>query len=269
MRRESISALEQPNRIPSLTVMFPAYNDAGTIASMVISARRSARLLTDDYEVVVVNDGSADATPEILEELTRVVPELRVITHEVNQGYGAALRTGFAKATKDLVFYTDGDGQFDPRELAKLAALLAPDIDYVSGYRLKRADPFLRVLIGNPYHRFVRFAFGLRVTDIDCDFRIFRRHVLESLELTETDGSLCIELLRKLEDRGFRFAEVPVGHYPRVYGRSQYFTVRGVLQSYRQLFRLWVRLAVKKTHLEPSLSPLAGVPASDERVGTK
>jgi len=221
---------------------------------MVLSARRSARRLTSDYEIVVVNDGSQDQTPEILDELGRVVPELRVLEHDVNRGYGAALRTGFRAATKELVFYTDGDGQFDPRELEKLQVLLGPEVDYVSGYRLKRADPFLRVLVGNPYHRFVRFAFGLRVTDIDCDFRLFRRHVLDAIELTETDGTMCIELLKKLEDGHYRFAETPVGHYPRVYGRSQYFTLGGVLQSYAQLFRLWMRMVVKKTHLEPSLS---------------
>ena len=184
--------------------------------------------------------------------------------HDVNRGYGAALVTGFRAATKELVFYTDGDGQFDPRELAKLVAHLAPDIDYVSGFRTKRADPFLRVLVGNPYHRFVRFAFGLALTDIDCDFRLFRRPVLDAIELEETDGTMCIELLKKLHDGRFRFDEIAVSHYPRVYGRSQYFTVGGVLQSYAQLFRLWVRMVVKKSHLEPQLPPLASVPARDE-----
>lgn len=244
--------------------MFPAYNDAGTIASMVVSARRTVRRWTDDYEILVVNDGSEDATPEILEELGALVPELRVLHHETNRGYGQALRSGFGAASKELVFYTDGDGQFDPRQVDRLLMLLEPEVDYVSGYRTKRADPVLRVLVGNPYHRFVRFAFGLEVTDIDCDFRVFRRRVLEAIELEETDGTMCIELLKKLQDGRFRFAEAPVGHYPRVYGRSQYFTVRGVLQSYVQLFRLWTRLVVKKRHLEPSLPPLASVPAQDE-----
>ena len=249
---------------PGISVVFPAFHDAGTIASMVLSARRSVRAITPDFEIVVVDDGSQDATPEILDELVAVVPELRVLTHEVNRGYGAALRSGFRAATKDLVFYTDGDGQFDPRELAKLYRELSPEIDYVTGYRLKRADPFLRVLVGNPYHRFIRFAFSLRVTDIDCDFRLFRRHVLQSVELTETDGTMCIELLKKLHDAGRRYAEVPVAHYPRVYGRSQYFTVRGVLQSYAPLLKLWMRLVVRKRHLEPSLPPLQELPARDE-----
>lgn len=237
----------------SISALFPAYNDAGTIASMVLSARRTLRSLASDYEILVVDDGSRDATPSILDELQQVVPELRVIRHERNRGYGAALTSGFREARKDLVFYTDGDAQFDPRELGALVGVLAPGVDYVSGYRNRRADPFLRVLIGNPYHRFVRAVFGLKLRDIDCDFRLFRRHVLSSIDLVESDGTMCIELLKKLQDGGFRFREAPVRHYPRVYGRSQYFTVAGVLASYVQLFRLWVRLVLRKG--EPVTSP--------------
>lgn len=237
-----------PRRPPihSLSVVFPAYNDAGTIASMVVSARRTVKRHTRDFEIIVVDDGSRDATADILEELERLVPELRVVRHPENLGYGAALATGFRTAVKDLVFYTDGDAQFDPRELTSLLGALTQDVDYVSGYRLRRADPFLRVLVGNPYHRLIRAAFGLRLRDIDCDFRLFRRRHLERIRLDETDGSMCIELLKKLDEEGLRFAEVPVRHYPRVYGRSQYFTLRGVLASYRQMFRLWSRLVLAR-----------------------
>ena len=245
-------------------MLFPAFNDAGTIASMVMSARRKARRFTNDYEILVVDDGSEDATREILDELEQLVPELRVLHHDENRGYGAALRTGFHEACKELVFYTDGDGQFDPREIDRLLVRLGPDVDYVTGFRKKRADPLLRILVGNPYHRFVRFAFGLRVKDIDCDFRVFRKPVLDAIELEENDGTMCIELLKKLQDGGFRFAETAVGHYPRVYGRSQYFTLKGVLQSYARLFRLWLRLVIRKGDLQPSMAPLASVPAPDE-----
>jgi len=232
---------------------------------MIVSARRTLRQLTDDYEIVVVDDGSRDGTGAILDELGELVRELRVIHHEENRGYGAALRSGFRAATKDLVFYTDGDAQFDPRELPALVEALGPGVDYVSGYRKHRADPPLRVLVGNPYHRFVRSAFGLELRDIDCDFRLFRRPVLSLIELQENDGSMCIELLKKLQDGGHRFAEVPVRHYPRVYGRSQYFTLEGVLRSYRQLFRLWTRLVVRKEHLRTSaVAPLPSLHAQDD-----
>jgi glycosyltransferase involved in cell wall biosynthesis len=231
---------------------------------MVVSARRTARLVAPDFEILVVDDGSRDGTGAILDELETLVPELRVLRHPQNRGYGAALRTGFAASSKELVFYTDGDAQFDPRDLPRLLDALGPGVDYVSGYRTRRADPLLRVLVGNPYHRLVRAAFGLKLRDVDCDFRLFRRHVLERIELEETDGSMCFELLKKLEDSGCRFTEVPVGHYPRVYGRSQYFTVSGVLRSYIQLFRLWVRLAIKKEHMQPAVGAIARLPALDE-----
>lgn len=235
---------------------------------MVLIARITVRRLTDDYEILVVDDGSEDHTAEVLAELQRLVPELRVLRHPQNRGYGAALRTGFAAASKDLVFYTDGDAQFDPREMKVLADSLDEDVDYVTGYKISRADPILRVALGRPYHWAVRLAFGLKLRDIDCDFRLLRRRALRQVELTETNGSLCIELLKKLEDAGFRFREVPVHHYPRAYGRSQYYTPRRVLRAYRQLFGLWLKLVVRKSHLRAPVASMEGAtaqPAQDEQ----
>jgi hypothetical protein len=134
----------------------------------------------------------------------------------------------------------------------------------VNGFRGKRADPLIRVALGRPYHWLIRQAFGLRMRDIDCDFRLFRRNIIQKLTLHESNGAFSIELLKNLQDSGYRFREVSVKHYPRIYGRSQYYTLRRVVRAYGQLFGLWVRLVVKKSHIHPSLRPLAGGVARDE-----
>src|SRR5512133_442866 len=158
-----------------LTVFFPAYNDSGTIASMVIAAVRAAARLTHDFEVLVINDGSRDGTAEIADELARLYPQVRAVHHEKNRGYGGALRSGFANATKDLIFYTDGDAQYDPREMAGLWERMDEGVDLVNGYKISRSDPLHRILIGRVYHHFVKRMFGLTVRDVDCDFRLMRR----------------------------------------------------------------------------------------------
>jgi glycosyltransferase involved in cell wall biosynthesis len=158
-----------------LTIFFPAYNDSGTIASLVIAAHRTAKRLTPDFEILIINDGSADNTAAIADELARQYPEVRAVHHPKNRGYGGALRSGFAEASKDLVFYTDGDGQYDPAELAVLWPSLTDDVDLVNGYKISRSDPWHRIVIGRIYHHSVKRLFGLRVRDVDCDFRLMRR----------------------------------------------------------------------------------------------
>lgn len=241
---------ERPSpSVPSLTVFFPAYNDGGTIASMVISAIRTARTLTPDFEVVVVNDGSRDRTAEILDELARRCPELRVVHHAQNQGYGGALRSGFAAATRDLIFYTDGDAQYDPAELTLLWQAMRPGIDLVNGYKISRSDPLHRVVIGRVYHYTVKLLFGLKVRDVDCDFRLMRRAIFDTVRLEKSSGVICLELMKKVQDAGFRIAEVPVHHYHRAYGRSQFFNVRRIARTAVDVFKLWVQLVVRRTHL--------------------
>src|SRR5690349_4686174 len=163
---------QRHSKTPSLSVFFPAYNDAGTIASLVIQAVRVAGRLTPDFEVVVVNDGSQDATAVILDELAHTYPQLRVVHHPTNRGYGGALRTGFATASKELIAYTDGDGQYDPSELDVLWSALTQDADMVTGWKISRSDPVHRIVIGRMYHYFVKLLFQLRVQDVDCDFRL-------------------------------------------------------------------------------------------------
>jgi glycosyltransferase involved in cell wall biosynthesis len=236
--------------MPSLTIFFPAYNDAGTIASLAIVAHMTARRLTEDYEVIVVDDGSPDHTGELLDEMARQFPWLQVVHHEKNQGYGGALRTGFATASKDLVFYTDGDAQYDPREMTRLWEAFGTDVDFVNGYKIGRSDPLHRIVIGRAYHWFVRTAFGLRLRDVDCDFRLMRRDVFEKVALTRSSGVICVELMKKVQDHGFRIAQVPVHHYHRSYGKSQFFNFPRVARTLLDLARLWVDLVVRKEHMK-------------------
>ncbi len=233
---------ERPASRPSITAFFPCYGDAGTIASMVIVADRTLRALTDDYEVIVVNDASPDHAGQVLADLQDHYPRLRVVTHTRNRGYGGALQSGFAAATKDLIFYTDGDAQYDPAELAVLYAHLAPDVDVVQGWKIERHDPLHRIVIGRVYHHVVRVWFGLHLRDVDCDFRLIRRHVLESFPLESHTGCITVELMTRIEMGGFRVREVPVHHYHRAHGKSQFFNVRRVVATLLQLAELWVHL---------------------------
>ncbi len=235
-----------PETQPGLTVFFPAYNDSGTIASMVISAVLTASRLTPDFEVLVINDGSRDATPHIADELARVYPQVRVIHHQGNRGYGGALRSGFANATKDYVFYTDGDAQYDPAEMADLWAARAPGVDLVNGYKISRSDPLHRIVIGRFYHHTVKILFGLKVRDVDCDFRLMRRAIFDKVELTKNSGVICLEMMKKIQDAGFGIAEVPVHHFHRAYGKSQFFNFRRIARTGVDVLRLWWALVVKK-----------------------
>ena len=167
-----------------------------------------------------------------------------IITHPQNRGYGGALRSGFAAATKELVFYTDGDGQYDVGELPKLLALMRPEVGLVNGYKLERSDPWHRIWIGNAYNRFARLLFRVHIRDIDCDFRLIRRALVEQIHLTSTSGTICVELVKKIELSGCRVAEIGVNHYPRLHGRSQFFRVRSLLTTLRQLFRLYFQLVI-------------------------
>jgi glycosyltransferase involved in cell wall biosynthesis len=236
---------------PGLSIFFPAYNDSGTIASMVVTALLAARRLTPDHEVIVVNDGSRDATPQVLDELARVYPgEVRIVHHPQNRGYGGALRSGFASATKQFVFYTDGDAQYDPGEMALLWERMADDVDMVNGYKISRSDPTHRIVIGRLYHHPVRLLFGLRVRDVDCDFRLMRRSIFDKVALTKNSGVICLEMMKKVTDAGFRIAEVPVHHYHRAYGKSQFFNIRRIFRTGLDVMRLWLDLVVRRTHLQ-------------------
>jgi glycosyltransferase involved in cell wall biosynthesis len=229
----------------SLSVFFPAYNDSFSIAGLVHKTFEVLAARGLDFEVIVVNDGSQDETGAVLRRLAATHgARLRVVEHRVNRGYGAALRSGFAAATKELVFYTDGDGQYDVGELPLLLDKLEPGVGLVNGYKLQRHDPWHRVCIGAIYNRFARLLFGIRLRDIDCDFRLIRREVLRDLELESDTGTICVELVRKIESSSWRVAEVGVHHYPRLHGRSQFFRLPSLMRTFRQLLALYCKLAL-------------------------
>jgi len=225
---------------------------------MVVTVLLTLRELTDDYEVIVVNDGSQDHTAELLDELARIYPdEVRIIHHPQNRGYGGALRTGFYSATRDWIFYTDGDAQYDPRELKNLVALISDDVDFINGWKIERNDPFYRIIIGRLYQYTIKLAFGLKLKDVDCDFRLMRKQIFDQIELTSNSGVICVELMKTVQDAGFHLKETPVHHFHRAYGRSQFFRFRRLAQVARDLTKLWYRLVWNKDRQVPVSSESA------------
>jgi glycosyltransferase involved in cell wall biosynthesis len=231
--------------VVAVSAFFPCYNDQATIAQMVnVTVATLEAVGVSDAEVIVVDDGSFDDSPRVLAELAKEEPLLRVVTHEQNRGYGGALISGFTSATRQWVFYTDGDAQFDPAELELLVRHASDDVDVVQGFKLRRADNLARRVIGRVYHRFVAFMFGLRIRDTDCDFRLIRKEALDRIELVHSTGVICVELVRKLQDSGARFTEVGIHHYRRLHGTSEFFRLPAVIRTLRDLALLWVQLVL-------------------------
>ena len=238
---------------------------------MVVMAVTVLEELTDDYEVIVVNDGSGDYTAVVLERVEAAFKQVRIIHHDGNKGYGGALRTGFATATKEWVFYTDGDAQYDVQDLRTLYAQMGDGVDMVQGYKISRNDPWYRKVIGRVYHHVVRIAFGLRMRDVDCDFRLIRRSVFDKVHLTRSSGVICVEMMKKIQDNGFRIVEAPVSHYHRAYGGSQFFNFRRIWKTGIDLIRLWRELVIRKEHhaAQPPSSALAPGSGGTESSGEK
>lgn len=232
----------------SVSVFFPCYNDAGSIALLVEDANIVLKEITSDYEIIVIDDGSKDESRKILQRLKGNFRKLKLVFHASNKGYGGALKSGFKTARKDWVFYTDGDGQYDVKQLSKLIPLIADDIDVIQGFKIKRGDPLYRVVIGRTYHYFSKILFNLKIKDVDCDFRLIRKKAIESINLRYDSGVICVELVKKLQDNGYRFCEIGVNHYPRLYGHSQFFNYRRIIRTILELMQLWLNLVIFKNH---------------------
>jgi glycosyltransferase involved in cell wall biosynthesis len=239
----------------SISAFFPAYNDVGAIGKIIHTMAWLLPKLTQDYEIVVVDDGSKDGTGDLLRILAREYPFLKVIHHGVNRGYGAALITGFANCSKDLVFYTDGDGQYDVEELPLLLQALTDKADLVNGYKISRSDPKHRIIAGRIYQLLMRLLFRLNVRDVDCDFRLFRRNLLADTQLTCDSGVICVEMMKRFQARGCRIVEVPVHHYHRSHGSSEFFRFRHLRRVFVQLFVAWWRLVLKRERKLTSSMP--------------
>jgi glycosyltransferase involved in cell wall biosynthesis len=232
-------------RVPALSYFFPAHNEAANVRSLVEEALATLPSLAATFEIVIVDDGSRDATPVIADELAAEHPGVvRAVHHEVNQGYGAALRSGFAAARHDLVAFTDGDRQFQVADIGRLTArLLEPDRpDAVVGYRIARADPLIRTVYARIYRLANRIFFGLRVRDVDCACKLFRREALDGLRIESGGAFFSAELLIKLRSTGRRVVEVGVPHYPRTAGSPTGAKPSVIWRAVRDFWSLRLRL---------------------------
>ncbi len=223
-------------KLTNLSLFFPAYNDAPALPRLIEEAFRYASECAENVEIIIVNDASRDNTDDVIGALQRRFgPRLSVVRHAKNRGYGGALRSGFRACTKEFVFYTDGDAQYDMADLPKLVEQMRPEVGLVNGYKISRSDAWYRVLIGEVYLFVVRHLFWLKIRDVDCDFRLMRRSVLRNLELTTDSGAICVELVRKIQDTGCDIVQVPVRHLPRLHGSSQFFRFKNLWRTITDL----------------------------------
>lgn len=233
--------------IKNLSVFFPAYNEEGSIESTVSGATKVLEKLGFQYEIIIVDDGSKDKTPRIADSLARKNPKIRIIHHPKNLGYGEALKSGFYNAKYDTICYTDGDGQFDFSEVSKFLERIE-DHDLVIGYRIKRQDPFFRILFKKGWKVSLRTFFGLTLKDVDCGFKMIKRKVLEKIpHLESTRGAMInAELAIKAKKYGFKVGQVGVNHYPRLSGKPTGASITVIVRSYLDLLRLWWQLKEQK-----------------------
>lgn len=218
----------------SLSAVLPAYNEEANIGHTVSSLASVLEVLTPDYEIIVVDDGSRDRTAEVTRDLGRTNPRLRLVQHAVNQGYGAALYTGFISATKGLVFMTDSDAQFDVAELSRLLPLLE-DADMVIGYRSPRRDPLIRRLNGWGWTLLGNLLFGYVAKDVDCAFKLFRREILDHVQIGSRGATFSLEFLVRTRLAGYRICEAPVKHLPRVAGKQTGARMDVIVRAFREL----------------------------------
>lgn len=225
----------------SLTIFFPCYNEEANVERSTREALKAAQMVTDDYEVIIVNDGSRDKTGEIADRLAKENPYVKAIHHPRNRGYGAALQSGYKGGTKDTIFYTDGDLQFDLTEISKLWPLI-DKYDVVTGYRIKRNDPVMRKVNSFLWTSLTKLLFRLPVRDVNCAFKLFRREVIANMELESAGALIDAEVFARARKAGYSITEVGVHHFPRQFGSQTGAKPWVILKAFKELFKLWWKL---------------------------
>jgi glycosyltransferase involved in cell wall biosynthesis len=232
--------------MPSISLVLPAYNEAENIEPMVAEAVPALEAVTgdsDDYEIIVVDDGSADDTEGATRRAMEANPSVRLVQHPVNRGFGAAVFSGFTSATKDWIFYTDADRQFVLSELEEFVPLMQ-QADLIAGYRAPRRDPFLRVFYGKGWSMLCTLLFGYTVRDVDCGFKLFRREIIRELapQIASRGATFSIEWLVRAKRAGYRFVELPVAHRPRVAGSQTGANLNVIVRAFRELLQFRLQL---------------------------
>lgn len=225
----------------SVSVFFPCYNEQENVGRTVENALSVLEKLDADFEVIIVDDGSADETGRIADEIARRDRRIKVVHHPHNLGYGAALQSGFRAATKELVFYTDGDGQFNMKEMPPLLELME-QYDIVSCYRLDRGDPLVRKINGWAWTKLVCLLFGMKIRDIDCAFKLYKRAIFDHIEMASTGALISAEILARAARKGYRITQKGVHHHPRTAGVQTGANLHVILRAFRELFKLHRRI---------------------------
>lgn len=233
-------------KLSSLSIFFPCLNDGKTIPTLVAKAYKAGKRVTKSLEVIIIENGSDKDTIIALKKLQKQYPRLRILWFKKPLGYGGALQQGIAHATKDWVFYTDGDGQYDPLELSRLVSWVRPEVDVINGYKLSRSDSGFRRIAGSFYNTLLHRIYPLPVRDVDCDFRLMRKSLLRGIRLTSTSALVCVELVMSLKRAGARFSEVGVSHFPRISGRSEFFRPSHLVRSLAD----HIAFALRYTHID-------------------
>jgi glycosyltransferase involved in cell wall biosynthesis len=232
-----LEGTQTKTHVVSLSVFFPCRNEQAAIEPLVQKAIAVLEAVAADYEIIIVNDGSTDRTGQIADRLAEQHSRIRVVHHPVNRGYGAALASGFRAATKELVFYTDGDGQFDLNELPPLLSLM-DRFDIVSCYRINRQEGMLRKFNAYCWCRLVGALFDLPLRDIDCAFKLYRRSLFDGMEMLSTGALIDTEILARAKRKGSRITQVGVHHYPRIAGKATGANPQVILRAFKELFKL-------------------------------